>query len=65
MPKAKAKRRRAKNPPVQMVVPDPKDEAHVRRAFAEDEAHPERRVTVSPEELKIWAETGNWPVSSD
>lgn len=47
-----------------VFVAHPDDADDVRAAFEEDEAHPERRVTVSPEELKHWAETGEWPESS-
>jgi hypothetical protein len=46
-------------------VPHPRDAKHVRRAFEEDAKHPEERTTVSPDELRRWAETGQWPESSD
>jgi hypothetical protein len=45
--------------------PHPDDAKHVRKAFAEDARHPERRKPVTPEELRRWAETGEWPASSD
>jgi hypothetical protein len=59
-PKAEQAKRK---PPV--FVPDPRDARHVRRAFELDARHPERRITVSPDELRRWAETGAWPESSD
>ncbi len=60
---AKAKRtaRKAERP---VVVPHPRDAKHVRRAFEEHAAHPEAGQVVSPEELRRWAETGEWPESS-
>ena len=45
-------------------VPQHRDAKHVRRAFEQDEKHPEQRVMVSPEQLRRWAETGEWPESS-
>ena len=41
--------------------PHPDDAKHVRKAFAEDARHPERRKPVTPEELRRWADTGEWP----
>jgi hypothetical protein len=55
------KAERARKP---AFVPDPRDARHVKRAFELDAQHPERRMTVTPEELRKWAETGEWPESS-
>lgn len=46
-------------------APHPDDAQHVRRAFEQDARDPKRRETVTPEELQRWAETGEWPESSD
>jgi hypothetical protein len=45
--------------------PHPDDAEHVRRAF-EEHAKREGRglLVVTPEELRRWAETGEWPESS-
>jgi hypothetical protein len=47
-----------------VFVPHRDDLDDVRASFEDDEKHPEARVTVSPEELRRWAETGEWPESS-
>lgn len=43
----------------------PEDEKELSDAIREAEKHPERLTTVSPEELRRWAETGEWPESSE
>ena len=58
----KAKRDARKAP---VFVPHPNDAKHVQRAFEQDAKHPERRVELTPDQLKRWAETGEWPTSSD
>ncbi len=45
--------------------PNPKDVRHVRRAVELSVEHPERFVELTPEQLRRWAETGEWPESSD
>jgi hypothetical protein len=44
-----------------LARPAPEDEARVREAFAEALRDPGRALT--PEELRRWAETGEWPES--
>ena len=45
--------------------PHTDDAKRVRQAFAEDARHPGRRETVTAEQLRHWAETGEWPGSSE
>lgn len=49
----------------ELLVADPREAEEVKRAFAADDEHPEARETLTPEELRRWAETGAWPESSD
>jgi len=44
--------------------PSPKDARHVRRAVELSVDHPERFAQLTPEQLRRWAETGEWPASS-
>lgn len=44
-----------------LVRPAPEDEASVREAFAESFRDEGRALT--PEELRRWVETGEWPES--
>ena len=44
-----------------LVSPAPEDEARVREAFAESLRDEGRALT--PEELRRWVETGEWPES--
>ncbi len=43
----------------------PEDAEHVRRAFEQDARRRGRSTAVTPEQLRRWAETGEWPESSD
>ena len=49
--------------PPPRVKPAPQDEADVRAGF--EEAENEAGRVLTPEELKHWAETGEWPDESD
>ena len=61
-PRRKTKQQAA---PAPVFVPDPSDAAHVRRAFDDNAKAPKDGTVLTPEQLRHWAETGEWPGSSD
>ena len=54
------RRRKQPIPEARAFSPHPKDAEHVRRAFEEHAKHPKGGVLVKLDELRSWAETGEW-----